>query len=239
MKALLNFFFPPRCLLCGESQGLLVDCHLCAPCSHDFSLNLSPCGRCGVPMPLDTQIANRGLCGQCLVSAPAFDYCWSPFIYAQPLEWMIHQFKFNAKLIYSPVLSSLMIQQLPMALRESSRADAIIPMPLHSKRLKQRGFNQSLLLARPLARALNIKIDCESGQRVRNTEHQTGKSAKVRRQNIKGAFHFDNKQGYEHLIIFDDVVTTGSSVSEFSKVLKQSGVKRVDVYSLARAEKIN
>ena len=183
--------------------------------------------------------AKEMVCGNCLKTPPAFDTCWSPFIYTQPLEWVIQQFKFNANLMYAPLLSDLMIQQIPAFLYQQQRPDAVIPMPLHYKRLKHRGFNQSLLLAKPVAKVLGVPVDSVSCQRKHNTDHQTGKNARQRQLNIKGAFQFNNHNNYQYLVIFDDVVTTGSSVLELSKTLKLSGVSRVDVWSLARAEKLN
>lgn len=237
MNSLFDFFFPRHCILCGTRHRLLPESNLCQPCKADFSLNLNCCGHCAVPMNEADNPLQQSLCGQCLISPPEFDYCWSPFVYGQPLEWGIQQLKFNARLMFAPLLSELMIQQIPAHLLAQQKADAIIPMPLHPARLKQRGFNQSLLLVKPLARKLGIKIDSQSCQRLKNTEHQTGKNARQRKQNLRSAFKFDNRNNYRHLVIFDDVVTTGSSVSELSKTLKSSGVDRVDVWCLARAEK--
>jgi len=110
-------------------------------------------------------------------------------------------------------------------------------MPLHPARLRQRGFNQSLMLAAGLSKALQIPLNTRHCQRVRDTPHQTGKTARQRRRNIKGAFQFVNKAQYRHLAIVDDVVTTGSSVRELTRQLKRAGVQRVDVWSLARAGK--
>lgn len=182
-------------------------------------------------------VTKSSVCGQCLSSPPVYQRVWSPFIYAQPLEWMIHQLKFNDKLAFAPLLSELMKQRLLHWLDGHNRPEAIIPMPLHPSRLRQRGFNQSELLIRPLAKQLNIKLDVTCCERVRNTEHQTGKNAKQRKQNIKGAFRFQNKPGYRHVAIFDDVVTTTSSVSELAKILIMEQVDTVDVWCLARAEK--
>lgn len=239
MKPLMDFFFPPRCLLCGVSAALLPNCHLCVACAGDLKPNLKACSCCGIPLDSQPHTNEKIVCGQCLKSPPYFDNSWSAFIYAQPLEWMIQQLKFNAKLAYASLLSELMIRHLPRELLVSPRPDAVIPMPLHNRRLKQRGFNQSVYLARPLARLLKLHLDATSCKRIRDTEHQTGKNARQRNKNIKGAFEFNNTKKYQHLVIFDDVVTTGSSVSELSRTLKQSGVERVDVWSLARAEKIN
>jgi len=237
MNRLLDFFFPPHCLLCGSDHRLLSGSYICQPCFYDLPVNSHSCQRCGVPLKEYASPVELAMCGQCLAVPPGFDSCWSPFIYAQPLEWVIRRFKFNASLAFAPMLANLMIQQMPAALRDGCKADAIIPMPLHNKRLRQRGFNQSLLLAKPIAKALGLKIDRGCCQRVKDTAHQTGKNARQRQQNIKGAFKFNNINNYKHLIIIDDVVTTGASVAELSRTLKLSGVSRVDVWSLARAEK--
>lgn len=239
MKGLLDFIFPRHCLLCGTKHHLLATNYLCEGCHADFVVNNTPCGRCGIPMVVQQAHSEGLVCGQCQKSPPVYERCWSPFIYAQPLEWVIQQLKFNDRLSFAPLLSELMIQNMPASMLKQRKPDAIIPMPLHNKRLKQRGFNQSLLLAKPLASVVGVKIDSSSCLRCSNTEHQTGKSARQRKQNIKGAFKFDNHQNYRYLAIFDDVVTTGSSVSELGETLKKSGVDRVDVWSLARAEKYN
>ena len=242
MNRFMDFIFPRYCLLCGEKHQLIPTADLCIGCYKDITLNSSPCGLCGVPLTptlkgLSQAGATEPVCGSCLKTPPAFDALWSPFIYTQPLEWVIQRFKFNANLMFAPLLSDLMIQQIPASLYKQQRPDAVIPMPLHDKRLKHRGFNQSLLLAKPVAEVLGVPVDSKSCQRRHNTEHQTGKNARQRQQNIKGAFQFDNKKNYQYLVIFDDVVTTGSSVSELSKTLKLSGVSRVDIWSLARAER--
>jgi len=234
MSALWKFLFPAGCLLCAARSSVTGNDYLCRSCLDDLQYNSHACSRCALPMHSH---GPAGLCAECLKSPPVFDGCLSAFIYAQPLEWMIQQLKFNEKLSYAPLLSSLMLRYLQMVPCEKFLADAIIPMPLHPKRLKQRGFNQSLVLLEPVAAEMNIPVDSSSCIRVRDTPHQTGKTAKQRRQNIKGAFQFDNQKNYKHVIIFDDVITTGSSVSELSKVLKRSGVEEVDVWSLARAGK--
>jgi len=243
MKKLVDFFYPPRCQLCGSRHQLLFGGQLCTACAADFRPNETPCQVCAVPMSISKggMSQQSSTCGQCTKASPVYDYCWSPFVYSQPLEWMIQQLKFNQKLNFAPLLSNLMAekmrQNLQQHLFENNKPDIIIPMPLHNRRLKQRGFNQSHLLIKPIAKILQLPIDLNSCKRVRDTAHQTGKNARQRQQNIKNAFAFNNKRSYQHVAIFDDVVTTGSSVSELSKVLKRGGVKRVDVWCLARAEK--
>jgi ComF family protein len=189
------------------------------------------CSRCALPL---TAASNHLICGQCLQKAPVFDAAWSPFIYAQPLEWMIHQLKFNAKLMYAKLLAELACDYLPQL---DEMPDCILPVPLHSSRLRTRGFNQALELARPLAAALSVPLETKGCRRLLHTAPQTGMDARHRRKNIKGAFSFENSAGYDYVVVFDDVITTGSTVSELVRVIKRTGVRRVDVWSLARAEK--
>ena len=243
MNKFVNFFYPPRCQLCGCRDHLLYAGQLCASCAGDLRSNETPCQVCAVPMSLSHggEHQQSSICGYCTKISPIYDFCWSPFIYSQPLEWMIQQLKFNAKLHFAPLLSNLMEEKIchnpPQHLLQINKPEVIIPMPLHNRRLKLRGFNQSYLLIKPVAKRLDLPIDLNSCERVRDTEHQTGKNARQRQQNIKNAFVFNNKHSYQHVAIFDDVVTTGSSVSELSKELKKGGVKRVDVWCLARSEK--
>jgi len=115
------------------------------------------------------------------------------------------------------------------------KPQCILPVPLHKKRLRQRGFNQSIELARPVAKKTGLTLLLNHVVRVRETEAQTGLDAKQRRKNIRGAFECVKAMPYEYVAILDDVVTTGSTVNELARVLKKAGVKRVDVWSIARA----
>jgi len=235
---LLDFLYPTRCLLCGNASDSRFAGQLCEPCAADIPNNPNACVKCALPLTSSDQHPPQSPahCAQCIKKPPAYEVCWSPFIYAQPLEWMIQQLKFNAKLNFAPLLSRLILNNLPAHLYANDRPDVIIPMPLHRRRLQQRGFNQSQLLIKPIAQALNLPLDLYASKRIRDTEHQTGKSAHQRRQNIKNAFSYKHKPNHQHVVIFDDVVTTGSSVSELTKTLKNGGVKRVDIWCLARAE---
>lgn len=223
-----TILYPPSCLLCGAATRL----GLCAHCVAELPENNCACIRCALPL----FAAEQTLCGRCLKKMPAFDAAWSPFIYAQPLEWMIAQLKFNARLLQGTVLAGLMLQRLPLPV---AKPDCIIPVPLHNRRLRQRGFNQSVELVRPLANALNLPLDINSCQRVRATSPQTAMNALQRRRNLRGAFTFINDQSYQHVILFDDVMTTGATLNELARLLKREGVQRVDVWSLARAQRNN
>jgi len=240
MNRLMDFFYPPRCQLCGSQDNLHYAGQLCTFCAADIRINDNACQICAVPLGgvKEVSIDHPAVCGHCTKQLPIFDVCWSPYVYAQPLEWMIHQFKFNARLHFSPLLSDLIAEKLANYINEENKPDVIVPMPLHTRRLRHRGFNQSYLLIKPIAKAMNIPIDLTLCERVRDTAHQTGKNAQQRMRNIKCAFKIKLKKNYRHVVVFDDVVTTGSSVAELSKTLKQAGVQRVDIWCLARAEKI-
>lgn len=234
LGSLRQFLYPAGCLLCSGCTLSSKQRYLCAGCLADLQQNKHACVRCALPM---NRHSPAQMCADCLKSPPKFETAFSAFVYAQPLEWIIQQLKFNQKLYCAPLLSSLMLDYLYRQASSASAADVIIPMPLHTRRLKERGFNQSQLLLEPIAAAMGMRIDNTSCRRVRDTAHQTGKTAKQRRSNIKGAFQFDNQQCYKHVIVFDDVITTGSTVNEIARVLKHSGVEKVEVWSLARADK--
>jgi ComF family protein len=227
LKRILYQLYPSICVLCGgRGQGHRP---LCGDCEQDLPENSHACTRCACPLPLDV---DARLCARCLQQAPPFDQAWSPFLYAQPLEWMIHQFKFNAKLYMGRLLADMVIARLPV---RPDPPECIIPVPLHPRRLRQRGFNQSMELAHHLGTALAVPVDDQHCHKIIHTSAQTGKTARQRRRNVRHAFRFDNRPQYRHVVLLDDVITTGSTVSELARVLRAQGVRRVDAWSIARA----
>jgi ComF family protein len=236
LKGILGQIYPHFCVLCGHIEplsrlGETASRDICPSCQADLQVNRAACRRCA--LPISTFQADV-ICGQCLKKPPEYDAAWSAFLYAQPLEWMIQQLKFNDKLSYAHILADLMLPYVPFL---KQRPDCIIPVPLHPRRLRQRGFNQAYELIRPIAEKLNIKIDTKYCWRKKYTVAQTGLNASSRRKNINAAFEFKNISNYQYVILFDDVITTGSTVNELSREMKKQGVERVEVWSLARAEK--
>jgi len=229
IKGIIQQIYPANCVLCGVASDSIRG--LCNNCAGEFRINNSACIRCALPLPAPSQ---SQLCGLCLQKTPKYDAAWSAFVYAQPLEWMIHQLKFNGRLSFAKIMSALAMSYLPDL---DGRPDCIIPVPLHAKRIKKRGFNQALELLKPLAKELVIPIDVKSCFRRIDTSAQTDLNARHRRKNIKNAFVFKNTRKYRYVVLFDDVITTGSTMGELAKIIKRQGVERVDVWSLARAEK--
>lgn len=225
---LVATLLPPRCLLCGGHGANGRD--LCAGCRADLPINSCCCARCALPLE---HPAER--CGICLKREPPFTSAWVPFRYAHPLDLLEARFKFHRDLAAGRLLSQLMIEsaraQLPGCLPES-----LLCVPLHLDRLRERGYNQALELAKPLAKALKIPLDTDALIRVRSTSAQTGLDAKARRRNLHDAFAvLADAKLPAHVAILDDVMTTGTTLRECARVLLRAGVKRVDVWALARA----
>jgi ComF family protein len=225
MAALQRWILPWRCLLCADAGAEGVD--LCPACIAELPRNPHCCARCALPLPLSTP-----LCGQCQRRAPPWDAAWAPFRYAWPLDRLETRFKFGRDLAAGRVLSTLWARESATA----SLPQLIVPVPLHRRRLRERGYNQALELALPLARALHVRCRYDVLRRTRDTDTQTTLNAVERRRNLKDAFAlYENAALPSHVALLDDVFTTGTTLSECTKVLKRAGVTRVDVWALARA----
>lgn len=218
---------PPRCLLCGAPGADGRD--LCAGCAGDFAPNAIRCPRCALPLA-----APAPACGECLRRDPSFASAWAPFRYEHPLDLLEARFKFHADLAAGHVLSALMLERA--SVDAPARPELLIPVPLHAARLRERGYNQALELARPLAHAFAIPLRADLLLRTRATPPQTGLDAKTRRRNLRGAFAVAADAALpDHVALVDDVMTTGATLRECARVLRAAGVARVDVWALARA----
>ncbi|AKH20690.1 ComF family protein [Sedimenticola thiotaurini] len=223
IKNTLSLLYPDHCQLCDApaTEGL------CTPCREDLPYNRHPCPQCGLPLSQPLEV----LCGSCQQQPPAVDRSWIPFLYAAPVDRLISQFKFSERLPQGRLLSRLLAEYLTQRI---DRPDLLIPVPLHPDRLRQRGYNQALELARPLGRRFGIPLDHRSCQRTLKTRPQHALKRRQRESNIRGAFRVVRPLTVRHVALVDDVVTTGNTVNELARQLKQAGVARVDVWALAR-----
>jgi ComF family protein len=222
---LQRWLLPLRCLLCGAPGVSGID--LCAGCAAELPRNRSCCARCALPLA-----APAALCGECQRRPPPWDAAWAPFRYAWPLDRLESRYKFGRDLAAGRVLSVLWLAEP----RKPALPDLILPVPLHHGRLRQRGYNQALELAKPMAKALGVPMQHDLLQRHRATPAQTELDAVSRRRNVRGAFSV--RAGVTlppHVVLLDDVMTTGATLAECARVLKRAGAKRVDVWALARA----
>ena len=225
---LQTVIYPPRCLICDGDGSKQQD--LCDSCALSLPWIKKACTRCALPLPDDS--SESLLCGRCLKKKPFFDDSLSLFSFEKEIIGLMHQLKFHDKLSVSRLFGQCLVSA---AEQSQDKPDCLLPVPLFEKRLKQRGFNQSIEVCRALEKSWNIPLETKAVKRVRETQSQTGLNAKQRRKNIKSAFEVQGEIHQQHIAIVDDVVTTGSTANELARVLKRHGVKRVSVYSIARA----
>ncbi len=178
------------------------------------------------------------LCGDCLKSSWNFDRARSIVVYEDIIAGLIHELKYSGSMCGLKAFQDLS-RHSPVR-DDLSTADLILPVPLHIKRLRQRGFNQALLLAKSLFPDAGAKIHYDILFRQTNTPTQTGLSGRERRKNLKNAFIVKKASEISgrNILIIDDVFTTGSTVNECAGVLKKKGCKRVEILTICRAEKI-
>lgn len=231
-QKLLSQLFPSRCILCQQTvdRSIEQNFEICQDCYRSLPHNTACCICCALPLP--ENIRNRVLCGRCIQKMPAFDYAHSLFRYEDRVIGLVHQLKFSEKINYARSIGELLLLKL---LEAGEKPDCLLPVSLHDSRLRQRGFNQSIEISRVIAKKAAIPIEYDAVIRQRRTTAQTGLDAKQRKRNIKDAFRVINKLDYEHVLIIDDVMTTGATVNELAKVLKKNKVLRVGVLCIARA----
>jgi len=224
-----EWFLPSSCVLCGRAGRLGQD--LCVDCASELPYLKAACPRCAIPLSQSGPQAD--ICGQCLQKPHSFDKTWAAFDYQPPVDHLIQSLKFNSKLYSARLLGELMAERVAVAGLEMPQL--LLPVPLHTSRLRQRGFNQALELARPLARTFDLPLKPGLCRRLHPTVAQTDLDAKARRRNLKGVFEVVAMSGVSHIVIVDDVMTTGSTAEVLAKALKRAGVARVDVWVCARA----
>jgi len=239
---LLSAIFPSRCLLCHKTvdqPGERAVIEICQSCFAGLPHNKTSCICCAVPLADD--VTNTVLCGRCIRIHPTFDYAYSPLRYEADVVGLVHQLKFSEKITFARSFGEIMVEFLLSRLSAENTLstqiypECILPVPLYKSRLRLRGFNQSIELARVLSKRLHIPIEYDAVRRDRSTTSQTGLDASARRKNIKGAFSVTQNFTAKHILIIDDVMTTGSTVNELAKTLKKNSVERVGVLSFARA----
>lgn len=211
-----------ECLLCGRGDSTDP---LCPDCRNDLpALPDALCPRCALPA------AGAAVCGRCLAEPPAYDRTLAAFRYAFPLDKLIQSFKYGRRL----VLGEYFGRHLAL-LAGDCGADRLVPLPLHPLRLRERGFNQALELARALSRQHHIPLDTRSCRRIRQTAAQADLPWRERARNVRGAFACSAEFHGQHLLLLDDVMTTGASLDELARTVKLHGAAQVTLLVLARA----
>ena len=223
LKRWLNAGLPASCLLCGaDSQASL----LCPGCTADLPAPpAAVCPQCA------EQTTHGERCGACLKSPPHFDRSIAIFHYDFPVDRIIHALKYGHQLAVANWLGIKLAERLDAA------GELIVPLPLHPERLRERGFNQSMEIARVVGNRLNLAVDRNSLLRNRATPPQAAQPFKERHKNVRGAFECSADLSGRRIVLIDDVMTTGATVNECARILKLHGAAHVTVAVAARALK--
>ena len=207
------------CLLCGEESGPEL---LCAACAAELPALAEHCPQCALPSRAGA------VCGSCLDRPPHYDRTLALWRYEFPCDRLVQALKYRARLALSGFFArSLASRPLP-------EVDLIVPMPLHPKRLAERGFNQALEIARGLARRLGRPIEPRGALRVKDTPPQTRLPYEERAKNVRGAFLCKLDLSGASVAVVDDVMTTGATLNELARALKRAGATRVENFVIAR-----
>ena len=237
--SLLEFFLPRMCLFCGVPVGETAAVAVCPDCEAQITWVASPlCTCCG--RVFESGDGPDRVCGDCQKEPPPFTRARASVIYEgpsvddlkiRPVLMAITRFKFSRQMALLPVMQHWL--QQPLCLELVAAADLLAPVPLHPKRIKNRGFNQSLLLARAFPGAAVAR---EAVVRTRHTAPQVGLNPKERQDNVKGAFAVTDPAQVKgkSVLLIDDLYTTGSTVKECARVLRKAGAGRVEVLTVAR-----
>jgi len=235
-RGVWHALWPSRCPLCREPLSLSEWDSFCSWCLETIKPVGEPvCRVCGRALS-EAGSPPQEVCGFCTTHPPSFDLARVHGIYEGALREAIRDFKFKGKRSLAPAQARLMAEAFSEWFTDVS-LDAVVPVPLHKSRIAERGFNQAVDLARPVGRARDLPVLYDALLRTRPTEPQYGLTINQRRENVRGAFSTKRPELVKDrsLILVDDILTTGTTVSECAKMLKRAGAKKVAVLALARA----
>ncbi|MCZ2126434.1 MAG: ComF family protein [Anaerolineales bacterium] len=218
----LDLLFPPQCGGCGRTGS-----RWCEGCQNNVKiLNGTICEICGLPQEAP------GICGACLVERPHFRSLRAWAIFENPIQKALHQLKYRRGMALGDALAAAMTD---FTRRLDWSADVLAPIPLGQKRMRERGYNQVAMIAKPLALSLGMQYAPRLLTRQKETRSQVGLSREERRENVREAFSADVKIQGKTVLVMDDVSTTGSTLSSAAQALRVAGAKEVYALTVARA----
>lgn len=223
-----SLLFPGFCLVCRRKTAGRRD--LCPGCAAQLPLNDHPCRCCALPLPETSQPGS--LCGRCQNSPRPYERVTAPYLYQGEIQRLHQAFKFNRKLEAGRLLSELLCDAIEAS--NLPRPDLLIPVPLHPSRIRQRGFNQAMELARIVSGRLDIPVDQFCIRRRKATAPQSELTKRERAGNIRGAFAMQKQLMAKHVTIIDDVMTTGLTIEEIAMLLRRHGARHIDARVVAR-----
>ncbi len=248
----LEHLLPASCILCGQRCPFRM---LCEGCENDMPRITACCRQCGLPGTLGA----AQLCADCLRNPPPWNQAVAALVYEYPIDHLVRRFKFHNDLACGQLLAEELLRAVKLRLAQSEmdqgtlgqsgpeqgsliqgkqkahseRPELLIPVPLHFFRRCKRGFNQAELIAAELQRGCGIPVQRHLLRRIHHTSAQSGLDRKTRQKNLRNAFLCKPLNG-EHVALVDDVLTTGATLQECSRVIKQAGAGRISVWVAAR-----
>lgn len=252
LNAVSTVLFPSPCRLCGTPLAELTTAPICTSCwNHLQAQSGSLCSRCGEHLGVDfvpTPAAPETLCRVCRMAKPPFALAVAWGVYQDELRQLLHLLKYDRIEPIAPRLGALLAARV-LEIANLPQSLLVVPVPLHRSRRRRRGFNQAELLARGLARSLrrkhpqlSLQLATEALERGRATESQAGLSPRQRRANVRGAFFISGKRAQRvvagrHILLVDDIYTTGATARACSQALMRAGAASVYVATVARAQR--
>lgn len=232
LKASIDLFLPPACLLCGhrlhDSSGSRDFCEQCM--TGIMPLGPAHCCLCAQPFA-DTTSSH--LCGSCLKRPPGFTRVHAAGRYHGSIKDAVHRLKHCNQLVLARPLGMILGEVVARSATDC-RFDTIVPVPLHRQRLRARGYNQAVEIARPLSRRLGLPMQAGLLQRSQPTPPQQGLSADQRRRNLRHAFTLAGSATGAKVLLVDDIMTTGATVRECCRTLAQGGAEEIQVAVVGR-----
>ncbi len=219
-----NLLFAPQCRLCLGPGDEQLD--LCGNCHLELPWAAPACIRCASPLP---EAANVEICARCQLNSPPLDRCEALFSYQAPVDGWIQQLKFHEDLGAAQLLGKLLASRISPLQKDFQ----VLPIPLHKKRLRERGYNQALEISRPLL-GHGFKLLTEQVRREKITAAQSGLNRKARTKNLRGAFSVPGMMKNKNILIIDDVMTTGATLNELAIQLHRAGAGSVHAWVVAR-----
>ena len=228
LGTLFNQILPNHCLLCGNTSGANLICTHCRPSLTRLQQYPHRCSCCALPLKVPAP-----LCGHCLERRPAFTHSYIAFSYENPLDYLIHQFKYRQQLTSGKLLGEMLAEHC----RQVEQPDFLVPAPIHWRKRWQRGFNQTELLARMLGKSLQLPV-VNALRQTRYHAAQKSLGRRQRQQNLRQSLVISPRYLAQirgaHIALVDDVVTTTATVRALSELLVKAGAQQVDIWALAR-----